>query len=241
MLFAKACCKILHDGKNGLHDLQDPETITRARYSSFAVGSASYIIDTTHPSHRGTYEPDELFKHLLEHSKAKTLTSNDYTQHISPITQYTPIDYKRHSGSNLDPKKARKAWEKEIITKNSEVYDFLKLEILEGEEKVLQRQNVTLLDGQESVAFRILVRKRNDGSLITFMESSVYVRAEADHVPLGLKAPPSKGAGTKGKSTSTQSLPSEGKGTIAFIYEYYHVPILSHHSVVMQVGCTAME
>lgn len=133
----------------------------------------------------------------------------------------------------MDPKKARKAWEKEIITKNSEVYDFLKLEILEGEEKVLQRQNVTLLDGQESVAFRILVRKRNDGSLITFMESSVYVKAEADHVPLGLKAPPSKGTGSKGKSISTQPLPSEGKGTIAFIYEYCHVLILSHHSVVM--------
>lgn len=164
---------------------------------------------------------------MLKDSESKTLTSNDNTQHISPIIQYAPIDYKRHSGSNLDPKKARKAWEKEIITKNSEVYDFLKLEILEGEEKVLQRQNVTLLDGQESVAFRILVRKRNDGSLITFMESSVYVRAEADHVPLGLKAPPSKGTGTKGKSTSTstQALPLEGKGTIAFVYEYHLVPI----------------
>lgn len=128
---------------------------------------------------------------------------------------YTLKDYKRHSGSHLDPKKARKAWEKEIITKNSEVYDFLKLEILEGEEKLLQSQKESLLDGQESVAFRILVRKRNDGSLITFMESSVYVRAAADHVPLGLKPPPSKGVATKGKFNSTESLPpSEGKGTM---------------------------
>ena len=41
----------------------------------------------------------------------------------------------------MDPKRARKAWEKEIITMNSEVFDFLKLELLEGDEKMLQKQN----------------------------------------------------------------------------------------------------
>ena len=105
------------------------------------------------------------------------------------------LDYKKHSGSNLDPKKARKAWEKEIITKNSEVFDFLKLELLVGEEREKQRANETLLEGQESVAFRILVRKRSDGSLITFQESSVYVPMPLNYFPLGLNP----------KSTSTSS------------------------------------
>ena len=31
----------------------NPETLTRARYSSFALGLASFVIDTTHPFHRG--------------------------------------------------------------------------------------------------------------------------------------------------------------------------------------------
>jgi hypothetical protein len=60
---------------------------------------------------------------------------------------------------------------------------------LEGEEKTLQKQNETLADGHQSVAFRILVRKRSDGSLITFQESSVYVPMEAGHVPIGCKSP----------------------------------------------------
>lgn len=96
------------------------------------------------------------------------------------------LDYKKHSGSNLDPKKARKAWEKEIITKNSEVFDFLKLELLVGDEKIIQKVNETLAEGQESVAFRILVRKRSDGSLISFQESSVYVPMPLNYYPLGL-------------------------------------------------------
>lgn len=97
-------------------------------------------------------------------------------------------DYKKHSDGNLDPMKARKAWEKEIVTKNSEVFEFLKLELLEGEEKRLQKQNETLADGHESVTFRILVRKRSDGSLITFQESSVYVPMELGHMPIGHKS-----------------------------------------------------
>ena len=159
-------------------------------------------------------------------SESNTSILEYSTQNSSHVILYTLKDYKRHSGSHLDPKKARKAWEKEIITKNSEVYDFLKLEILEGEEKLLQSQKESLLDGQESVAFRILVRKRSDGSLITFMESSVYVRASTDHVPLGLKAPPSKGLATKGKSSPTESLPSEGKGTMPFVDDHHRIPTL---------------
>jgi hypothetical protein len=110
----------------------------------------------------------------------------------------------------LDPKKARKAWEKEIITMNSEVFDFLKLELLEGEEKMLQKQKETLADGQESVAFRILVRKRSDGSMITFQESSVYVPMPAGYVPLGSK--PSSGGMGKGKSSGSKPAPAEGNG-----------------------------
>ena len=127
------------------------------------------------------------------------------------------LDYKKHSGSNLDPKKARKAWEKEIITKNSEVFDFLKLELLVGDERENQRANETLLEGQESVAFRILVRKRSDGSLITFQESSVYVPMPQNHFPLGLNPKSistNSGFSSKGKEEVVEVQNSGEKGTI---------------------------
>ena len=49
----QACCKSLHDGVDTKGKFPNPETLTRARYSSFALGLASYVIDTTHPFHRG--------------------------------------------------------------------------------------------------------------------------------------------------------------------------------------------
>lgn len=93
---------------------------------------------------------------------------------------------------------------------NSEVFDFLKLELLEGDEKIMQKQNETLADGQESVAFRILVRKRTDGSLITFQESSVYVPMPEGYVPIGSK--PSSGGMGKSKSSGSKPAATEGKG-----------------------------
>ena len=57
----KACCKPHHDGTKDLKMLPDPEALSRARYSSFAVGLASYVIDTTHPAHRGTNHAGNVF------------------------------------------------------------------------------------------------------------------------------------------------------------------------------------
>ena len=89
----------------------------------------------------------------------------------------------------------------------------MKLELLEGEEKRLQKQNETLADGHQSVTFRILVRKRSDGSLITFQESSIYVPMEAGHVPIGCKSP-STGSpkAESGSSAVAAAVEEKGKG-----------------------------
>ena len=67
-------------------------------------------------------------------------------------------DYARFAASgNRDPRKARRQMEKELVTKNSEVYEFLRLNIL----------NSTLADpesNESKVTFQVLVRKRSDGS-----------------------------------------------------------------------------
>ena len=74
------------------------------------------------------------------------------------------------------------------------------MELFVGDEKIEQKANETLAAGEESVTFRILVRKRSDGSLITFQESSVYVPTPVGHVPLGLKASSSGSSGKKDKT-----------------------------------------
>ena len=56
----KLCCKNLHDNISNRGEFPNPEALTRARYSSFALGLASYIIDTTHPLHRGNVLKNSL-------------------------------------------------------------------------------------------------------------------------------------------------------------------------------------
>ena len=93
----------------------------------------------------------------------------------------------------------------------------MKLELLVGDERENQRANETLLEGQESVAFRILVRKRSDGSLITFQESSVYVPMPLNHFPLGLipkSTSTNSGFSSKGKEEVVEVQKSGEKGTI---------------------------
>ena len=58
---------------------------------------------------------------------AYALGMPDYLIHTS---HHTNRDYQRHISSNKDLTKAYKSWRKEIITKNSEVFEFLKLDLL---------------------------------------------------------------------------------------------------------------
>jgi len=133
-----------------------PLEITKARFSSYALGKTAYVIDGT----------DATFR-----------------------------DYVKHTANTLDPKKARKSWEKEIITKNCEVFEYLRLEIMSPEEAVEMFQtdiesgklDRTLMDAGRTASFRVLVRKRADGSLMCFQETSVYNPMPTTYVPLGLK------------------------------------------------------
>jgi len=132
--------------------------------------------------------------------------------YLIDTTHPTQRDHARHREGHLDEKKARKAWEKELMARNSEVFEFLKLEVLPPAEVNLAAHNVTLAPGQEAVAYRILVRKRDDGSLITYQETAVYVPKPPGHRPLGAAGGggSAKGGGGGGDSTAAAWLYSHG-------------------------------
>jgi uncharacterized protein YchJ len=71
-------------------------------------------------------------------------------------------DYTRFAAENpRDPRKGRKSWEKEIVTKNTNVYEFIKLNIL----------NSTMIEDiseECQVCFQVLVRQKKDGTFIPF-------------------------------------------------------------------------
>lgn len=129
---------------------------------------------------------------LSRYPDPESVTRARYTAFVIGLPSYlidsthpTQKDHARHVESNKDGRKARKMWEKELVSKNSEVFEFLKFEIMPREEVDLVANNVTVLSGQETVSYRILVRQRVDGKLITYQETAVYVPRSADHIPLG--------------------------------------------------------
>lgn len=84
-------------------------------------------------------------------------------------TYHTQKDYKRHAESSLDPKKARKAWGKEIKNKNTDIFEFLKLEMLdikEADPSAISKAK-EIGDAQTAV-FRIIVRLKSDKSFVYF-------------------------------------------------------------------------
>lgn len=64
-------------------------------------------------------------------------------------------DYVRFASSGgRDPRRARRQMEKELVSRNSEVYEFLRLNVV----------NSTTASDESRVTFQILVRQRSDGS-----------------------------------------------------------------------------
>ena len=123
-IFSKCCGRYLNDNNDNKFPQSIEETV-RARYTSYAIGNADFLIDSTHPEHK---------------------------------------DYQRHlESSSGNSKKIRKIWSKEIITQNSEAFEFLKLEILD--------HNIEL----NTCTFNVLVRNRLDGQVVPFKETSTFI------------------------------------------------------------------
>mmetsp|Transcript_2842 Transcript_2842/g.4351 ORF Transcript_2842/g.4351 Transcript_2842/m.4351 type:complete len:277 (+) Transcript_2842:49-879(+) len=128
------CCYKQHR-TDALVTCCDPVTMTRARYTAYALGVPDYIIETSHRSNK---------------------------------------DYQRHAGANRDPKKAYKAWLKEIVTKNSEVFDFLKFELVD--EKFMENGDTVYPKPYHQVSYNIIAREKSSSALVAFQEVSVYVK-----------------------------------------------------------------
>eukprot|EP01038_Epipyxis_sp_PR26KG_P012557 gene12557-16841_t len=99
-------------------------------------------------------------------------------------------DYLQHFNDNRDDDKAKKLWLKEIRTKNSEIFEFLKFEEVIDESLVTINNNIMNASDkssihnpfnidenhyksikhleQQAVKFRILVRQRSNGNTIPF-------------------------------------------------------------------------
>jgi hypothetical protein len=137
------CCEPAHKraAENAYDDL-DPITVTRARYSAYALGTPDYVIDTSHITNR---------------------------------------DYLRHRGGSRDPTKAYKNWKKEILYQNSEVFEFLKFELLEGDgedaEVTIQTSNADPDLMRKIVRYNVIAREKAGGKgMIAFQEVALYVR-----------------------------------------------------------------
>lgn len=96
--------------------------------------------------------------------------------YILQTSHYTNKDYLRHYNSNKDPRQAFKSWKKEIITKNSEVFDFLKFELI---------NNITNNNGNDQykdqlseqiVCYYVIAREKRTSKVIAFKESALYVK-----------------------------------------------------------------
>jgi uncharacterized protein YchJ len=146
----KECCLKFHRG-GGEHEHVHvlPSSVkesVRARFSAYATGEVSYLIESTHPKHR---------------------------------------DYTRHMGATLNPTKARKIWMKELLQQNSEVFEFLKLEILDEivDVNITKKEiAINLEKGIETelISFRVLVRHRSDRTIIPFQETALFVKIKSD-------------------------------------------------------------
>ena len=67
----KRCCRMAHRGMR----VETPEALMRSRYSAFALGLASYVMDSTHPegpSHEGDSSAWE--RSILEFSRETAFT-----------------------------------------------------------------------------------------------------------------------------------------------------------------------
>ena len=71
----------------------------------------------------------------------------------------------RFTSNMRDKRKGRKAWEKELITKNTNVYEFLRLVILNSTLSYNERNEEEEVG---KVSFQVLVRKRSDGAYMPF-------------------------------------------------------------------------
>ena len=71
----------------------------------------------------------------------------------------------RFTSNMRDKRKGRKAWEKELITKNTNVYEFLRLVILNS---TLSTNEKNEEEEVGKVSFQVLVRKRSDGAYMPF-------------------------------------------------------------------------
>ena len=93
----------------------------------------------------------------------------------------TNRDYARHFSSNKDSVKAYKSWRREIVTKNSEVFEFLKLELLNSTESA----DATTIDihdydsSTDSVLYNVIAREKSTSKVIAFQERAVYIRDSA--------------------------------------------------------------
>ena len=100
--------------------------------------------------------------------------------YLIDTTHYKHKDYARFRDS-LDPEKSRKRWKKEIITQNTNLFEFLKLE-LQDEPVVSEEVSNKLMAYKDatSVTFNVLVRQKSDKGYISFQETSIFTPRNED-------------------------------------------------------------
>eukprot|EP01041_Mallomonas_annulata_P012611 gene12611-26552_t len=110
-------------------------------------------------------------------------------QYLIASTHPSQKDYVRHTESNKDMKKAMKSWQKEIVSKNTDIYEFLLFDLLSNGTSIstaatqpsivrTEKSSTTNTDSEsesvmmetytETVVFRVLLRRKSDDMLYSF-------------------------------------------------------------------------
>ena len=147
-------------------------------------------------------------------------------------------DYKRHSESGArNPQKARKNWEKEIVSQNSEVFEFLKLEIVDTPKApvVLDRgKHVGENAATECISFRVLVRARGDGTIVPFQETALFTKLSGEALA-ALERPLALGISGKKKSGKPSSALAEAEA-VAYLYLRGEVGVMDEETTRRMVA-----
>jgi uncharacterized protein YchJ len=94
---------------------------------SCPCGSGENYASCCQPYHTYNSVADTLEKVTRARYSAFAFGISDY---LMDTTNPSHKDYKRHMDANLDVKQAKKAWKNELVKKNTEVFQFLGLDIV---------------------------------------------------------------------------------------------------------------
>lgn len=137
-------------------------------------------------------------------------------------------DHQRYFGKTLDTKKAYKSWIKEIVTKNSAVFEFLRFEFVDDKQT---EANIDQISGLDSCVhtFNVIARTRSNGEILAFQEKSTFVKDVQEDFSNGLYRKASK-KDKKNTATKNECMKEKDRDNRQWYYYSGEVRVLDEET-----------